>query len=120
VEYETYGTLNETRDNAVLILHALSGTAHAAGYHSVSDKYPGWWDTYIGPGKAFDTNQYYIICSNVIGGCNGSTGPSSINPQTGEPYGLSFPMVTILDMVNAQSKLIKYLGINKLLSVAGG
>jgi homoserine O-acetyltransferase len=120
IEYETYGTLNETKDNAVLVLHALSGTAHAAGYKSASDKYPGWWDIYIGPGKAFDTNQYFIICSNVIGGCNGSTGPASINPETGQPYGLSFPMVTIMDMVNAQYHLIKYLGIKKLLSVAGG
>lgn len=118
--YETYGTLDENKSNAVLILHALSGSAHAAGYHSDKDKAPGWWDTYIGPGKAFDTDRYFIICSNVIGGCSGSTGPASINPSTGKPYALDFPMVTINDMVNAQKKLIDHLGIKKLLSVAGG
>jgi homoserine O-acetyltransferase len=118
--YETYGTLNDKRSNAILLLHALSGTAHAAGYHSAGDKYPGWWDLYVGPGKAFDTSKYFIICSNVIGGCNGSTGPSSINPATGTPYGLSFPIVTIDDMINAQEKLVHHLGIDTLLSVAGG
>jgi len=118
--YETYGSLNENKDNAILILHALSGNAHAAGYHSEDDKYPGWWDTYIGPGKAFDTEKYFIICANIIGGCDGSTGPSSINPETGKQYALDFPMVTIQDMVNAQYNLVKHLGIKKLLSVAGG
>jgi homoserine O-acetyltransferase len=118
--YETYGQLNSDKSNAILILHALSGNAHAAGFHSESDQYPGWWDTYIGPGKAFDTDKYFLICSNVIGGCDGSTGPASINPETGQPYGLSFPMVTIEDMVQAQYHLIKHLGIDKLLSVAGG
>ncbi|HPJ35115.1 MAG TPA: homoserine O-acetyltransferase [Spirochaetota bacterium] len=118
--YETYGTLNETKSNAILILHALSGSAHAAGYHSANDKNPGWWDSYIGPGKAFDTDKYFIICSNVIGGCSGSTGPASLNPETGEPYALTFPMVTVADMVNAQKRLIDHLGIKKLLSVAGG
>ncbi|MCP4131198.1 MAG: homoserine O-acetyltransferase [bacterium] len=120
IAYETYGTLNEQKNNAILILHALSGTAHAAGYHSPQDKRPGWWDLYIGPGKPFDTNKYFIICSNVVGGCNGSTGPSSIDPKTGQPYGLDFPMVTIRDMVKAQVYLVKHLGIKKLLSAAGG
>lgn len=120
IAYETYGTLNEDRSNAVLILHALSGNAHAAGYYSEDDKYPGWWDRYIGPGKPFDTNKYFFITSNVVGGCSGSTGPASINPDTGKPYGLSFPVVTIHDMVNAQWHLVKSFGIEKLLSVAGG
>lgn len=118
--YETYGNLNSERDNAILLLHALSGTAHAAGYHSPNDKYPGWWDVYIGPGKPFDTDKYFVICSNVIGGCNGSTGPSSLNPRTGKEYGLEFPLVTIQDMVTAQWYLIRYLGIDKLLAVTGG
>ncbi len=117
--YETYGKLNQNKDNAILILHALSGDAHAAGFHK-GDKRPGWWDAMIGPGKAFDTDKYFIICSNVLGGCKGSTGPSSINPKTDKPYGLDFPITTIFDMVAAQKKLIDYLGINKLLSVAGG
>lgn len=118
--YETYGELNEDRSNAILILHALSGTAHAAGYHGPDDLYPGWWDTYIGPGKIFDTNKYFILCSNVIGGCNGSTGPSSINPGTGREYALDFPIVTISDMVNAQWHLVRHLGIPRLLAAAGG
>lgn len=117
--YETYGQLNPERSNAVLILHALSGDAHAAGYHD-GDEDPGWWDSMIGPGKAFDIEKYFIICSNVIGGCKGSTGPSSINPATGRPYGPDFPIITVADMVNAQSLLIDYLGIEKLLAVAGG
>jgi homoserine O-acetyltransferase len=118
--YETYGTLNDEKNNAILIAHALSGSAHAAGKYSDQDKNPGWWDLYIGPGKPFDTNKYFVICSNVIGGCSGSTGPSSINPKTGKPYGLEFPMVTVQDMVNSQWYLIKHLGIEKLLSIAGG
>ena len=118
--YETYGQLNADRSNAILILHALSGDAHAAGYHTEDDKHPGWWDDCIGPGKAFDTNRFFVICSNVIGGCQGSTGPSSLNPKTGDYYGLSFPVVTIADMVRAQRHLIDYLGIEKLLAVAGG
>lgn len=119
IAYETYGTLNAERSNAVLVLHALTGDAHAAGYHE-GDKDPGWWDKMIGPGKAFDTNRYFVICSNVIGGCKGSTGPSSINPKTGNPYGLDFPIITIKDIVNAQVHLIDHLGIDKLLTVAGG
>lgn len=118
--YETYGTLNSEKNNAILIEHALSGNAHAAGKHHPDDKYPGWWDAYIGPGKPFDTDKYFIICSNVIGGCSGSTGPASINPFTGRTYALDFPMVTIKDMVNAQFHLVNSLGIKKLLAVAGG
>jgi homoserine O-acetyltransferase len=118
--YETYGELNARKNNAILIGHALSGSAHAAGYHGPHDSHPGWWDIYIGPGKPFDTGKYFIICANVIGGCSGSTGPSSINPETGKPFGLDFPMVTIQDMVNAQKHLLAHLGIEKLLSIAGG
>ncbi len=117
--YETYGTLNPEKTNAILIAHALTGDAHVAGYHS-GDKNPGWWDDMVGPGKAFDTNKYFIICSNVLGGCKGSTGPSSLRPFTNEPYGLSFPVISMGDMVNSQIKLIDYLGIENLLSVAGG
>jgi len=117
--YETYGELNSDKSNAVLIVHALSMDAHAAGFHP-GDKNPGWWDSMIGPGKAFDTKKYFVICSNVIGGCKGSTGPSSINPQTHQPYGLDFPIITISDMVNAQKYLIDHLGIERLLCVVGG
>ena len=117
--YETYGTLNSEKSNAILVVHALSGDAHAAGFHQGEEK-PGWWDAMIGPGKAFDTEQYFILCSNVLGGCKGSTGPSSINPRTKKPYGLSFPAITIHDMVRAQKHLIDHLGIDKLLCVAGG
>ncbi len=117
--YETYGRLNRDKSNAILVCHALSGDAHAAGVHEGQDN-PGWWDDMIGPGKAFDTDKYFIICSNVIGGCKGSTGPGSINPVTGRPYALDFPFITISDMVNAQKHLIDSLGIKHLLSVAGG
>ncbi|MCC9074787.1 homoserine O-acetyltransferase [Litorilinea aerophila] len=120
IAYETYGRLNADRSNAILIVHALSGSAHAAGYHSPDDPKPGWWDDCIGPGKAFDTNRFFVICSNVIGSCYGSTGPASINPATGKPYGLNFPVVTIGDMVRAQVRLIDHLGIDQLLCVAGG
>lgn len=120
IAYETYGRLNADRNNAILILHALSGSAHAAGYHAVDDPKPGWWDACIGPGKAFDTNRFLVICSNVLGSCYGSSGPRSINPATGKPYGLNFPVVTIGDMVRAQVKLIDHLGIEKLLCVTGG
>jgi homoserine O-acetyltransferase len=117
--YETYGELNKDKTNAVLVLHALSGDAHAAGWHKNS-KNPGWWNDLIGPGKGIDTTQYFVVCSNVIGGCKGSTGPSSINPKTGRPYALDFPLVTIGDMVNAQRRLVEHLGIDKLLAVIGG
>lgn len=119
IAYETYGSLNSDKSNAILVLHALSGDAHAAGI-SPEDHSIGWWNDMIGPGKAFDTNRYFVICSNIIGGCKGSTGPSSINPKTGKHYALDFPFITIADMVNAQKHLIDYLGINKLLCVAGG
>lgn len=117
--YETYGRLGIDKDNAILITHALSGDAHAAGHHE-GEKDPGWWDRMIGPGKAFDTNRYFIICSNVIGGCSGSTGPSSINEATGAPYALNFPVITISDMVEAQRRLVDHLQIERLLCVAGG
>ena len=119
IAYETYGKLNRERNNAILICHALSGDAHVAGFHEGEDK-PGWWDAVVGPGKAFDTDRYYVICSNVIGGCKGSTGPSSENPATGKPFGATFPVITIRDMVNAQKLLIDHLGIPQLYAVAGG
>lgn len=117
--FETYGQLNEKRNNAILILHALSGDAHAAGLHQGEEKV-GWWDLMIGPERAFDTTKYFVICSNIIGGCKGSTGPASINSKTGKPYALDFPIITILDMVKAQKYLIDYLGIDRLLCVTGG
>ena len=119
VAYETYGKLNSDKSNAILILHALSGDAHAAGFHN-GDQKPGWWDDMIGSGKAFDTDKYFVISSNVLGGCQGTTGPSSINPVTGKKYGIDFPFITIGDMVHVQKILIEHLGIKKLLSAAGG
>ncbi|RMD53779.1 MAG: homoserine O-acetyltransferase, partial [Candidatus Thermofonsia bacterium] len=119
IAYETYGTLNADKSNAILICHALSGSAHAAGCHP-GDSKPGWWDDCIGPGKAFDTDRYFVICSNVLGSCYGSSGPMSINPKTKRPYALSFPVVTIGDMVRAQVALIDHLGIDTLFCVAGG
>lgn len=118
IAYETYGSLNENKDNAILLLHALTGDAHAAGYHE-GDKKPGWWDDMVGSGKAFDTDKYFVICSNMLGGCKGTTGPNSINPETGKEYGLSFPVITIEDVVKVQKKLVDYLGVKKL-CVAGG
>ena len=120
VAYETYGKLNADRTNVILICHALSGNAHAAGRHKPDDPHPGWWDNAIGPGKAFDTDRYFIVCSNVIGGCAGSTGPASVNPKTGKPYGLTFPVVTIRDMIEVQAWLLDYLKIPTLLCVTGG
>jgi len=120
VAYETYGALNDAQDNAVLICHALSGNAHVAGRNSPDDRKPGWWDVMVGPGKGIDTNKYFVICSNFLGGCSGTTGPSSINPQTGKPYGLDFPIITIADMVRVQKLLLDKLGIKKLLVVIGG
>jgi homoserine O-acetyltransferase/O-succinyltransferase len=119
VAYETYGTLNEEKSNAILIVHALTGDAHAAGYHEGDGK-PGWWDDMIGPGKGFDTDKYFVICSNVLGGCKGTTGPGSVNPKTGKSYGLDFPIISISDMVDVQRHLVDALGIRRLLSVAGG
>ncbi len=119
IAYETYGALNEKKDNTVWVCHALSGDAHCAGRHEDARK-PGWWDTLIGPGRKLDTNRYFVICSNVIGGCSGSTGPSSIDPRTGKPYGLTFPVLTIADMVNAQKRLLDHLNIPTLHAVVGG
>ena len=118
--YETCGTLNASKDNAILILHALSGDSHVAGYYSNDDPKPGWWDIMVGPGKGIDTNKYFVVCSNILGSCMGSTGPCAINPDTVLPYALDFPMVTIGDMVRAQKFLIDHLGIEKLLAVVGG
>ncbi len=120
IVYETYGTPNKDRSNAILILHALSGDAHAAGYHDLHDSRTGWWDGMIGPCKAFDTQKYWVICSNIISGCKGTTGPCSINPKTGKPYGLDFPIITVGDIVNAQKRLIDHLEISCLYSMAGG
>lgn len=119
VAYETYGELNKEKSNAILVCHALTGDAHAAGWHK-GDKKPGWWEIVIGPGKALDTEKYFIICSNVLGGCKGTTGPSSINPKTGNEYGLEFPVITIADMVEVQKKLIDSFGIDQLTAVIGG
>ncbi len=118
--YETYGTLNVDKSNAILLCHALSGDAHVAGYHTDDPaERPGWWDDAVGPGKLFDTDRYFVICSNVIGGCQGSTGPSSLAPD-GRPYGARFPLVTVADMVKAQCYLLDALGIERLFAVSGG
>ncbi len=119
VAYETYGSLSEERDNVILACHALSGGAHAAGFLPEQSK-PGWWDVMIGPGKGFDTDKYHVICMNVLGSCYGTTGPSSINPETGKPYGLRFPVVTVRDMVHVQKLVLDQLGIKSLLAVTGG
>jgi len=119
VAYQTYGALNSDRSNAILICHALSGDSHVAGINA-EDGRLGWWEIMVGPGKAFDTNKYFIICSNVLGGCKGTTGPSSFCPATGKPYALDFPIITIDDMVRVQKRLIEHLGIDRLLSVVGG
>ncbi|MDJ0625696.1 MAG: homoserine O-acetyltransferase [Candidatus Caenarcaniphilales bacterium] len=120
IAYETYGNLNKEGSNAILICHALTGDAHAAGKFNEEDSKFGWWDKFIGPNKAIDTNKYFVISSNVVGGCAGSTGPSSLNQKTKKPYGLKFPFITIKDMVKAQELLIQSLGIKKLLSCIGG
>lgn len=117
--YETYGRLDDEKTNVILVLHAFSGSAYAAGHKKGGGK-PGWRDSMIGAKKTFDTDKYFIICSNVLGGCSGTTDPSSINPATGKSYGLEFPAVTINDMVDVQKRLVDNLGIKKLLSVAGG
>lgn len=117
---ETYGTLNANKNNAVLICHALSGNHHVAGYHSKNDKHPGWWDNMIGPGKPVDTNRFFVVGLNNLGGCHGSTGPLSINPDTGKAYGADFPMVTVKDWVESQSMLADRFGIDKWAAVMGG
>ena len=118
--YETYGTLNTDKSNAVLICHALSGNHHVAGKYSADDKYPGWWDNLIGPGKPLDTNKFFVIGLNNLGGCHGSSGPSSINPATGKPWGSAFPILTVEDWVNSQARLLDHLGITQLAAVIGG
>ena len=119
VAYESYGKLNQDKSNAIIICHALSGDQFLASKNPLTNK-DGWWNRMVGSGKPIDTDKYFVICANVLGGCLGSTGPTSINPSTGEEYGLNFPVITISDMVNAQMRLIKHLGIDKLLSVIGG
>jgi homoserine O-acetyltransferase len=117
---ETYGELNESRSNAVLICHALSGHHHAAGYHSMDDRKPGWWDSCIGPGKPIDTRKFFVVALNNLGGCNGSTGPGSANPATGRPYGADFPVITVEDWVHSQARLADVLGIQQWAAVVGG
>lgn len=122
VAYESYGKLSAAGDNAILITHAFTGDSHAAGYYADDQnrEKPGWWDFMIGPGKGIDTDRYFVICVNILGSCMGTTGPSSVNPDTGEPFGLEFPMVTIGDMVEAQKRVLDHLGVEKLLAVIGG
>ncbi|MEO0587782.1 MAG: alpha/beta fold hydrolase, partial [Planctomycetota bacterium] len=118
VAYETWGTLNAAGDNAILVGHALTGDSHCARHDA--DDTPGWWDAVIGPGKAIDTDRYFVVCSNVLGSCYGTTGPGSPNPATGEPYGRDFPLVVLDDMVDVQARLITHLGIDRLFAVVGG
>lgn len=118
--YETYGELNANKSNAVLVCHALSGTHHVAGKHHPDDKYPGWWDNLVGPNKPLDTNKFFVIGVNNLGGCHGSSGPASINPETGKPFGASFPIVTVDDWVASQARLADYLGIKKFAAIIGG
>ncbi|MBF5040520.1 homoserine O-acetyltransferase [Methylophilus sp. 13] len=118
--YETYGELNAAKSNAVLICHALSGNHHVAGRYTPEDKYPGWWDNLVGPGKPLDTNKFFVIGLNNLGGCHGSSGPSSVDPLTDKPYSASFPVVTVEDWVESQARLLDYLGIDQLAAVIGG
>ncbi|MBF0524835.1 MAG: homoserine O-acetyltransferase [Deltaproteobacteria bacterium] len=120
IAYETYGELDAGKSNVILVLHALTGDSHVAGYYSPDDPKPGWWDIMVGPGKAIDTDLYFVVCSNILGSCMGSTGPSSINPAVNRPYALDFPLVTLGDMVTAQKALLDHLGITRVLSVIGG
>lgn len=117
---ETYGTLNADRSNAILICHALSGNHHVAGYHSMEDRKPGWWDSAVGPGKPIDTNQLFVVALNNLGGCHGSSGPNQINPDTGQPYGPDFPLMTVPDWVNSQARLADHFGIQQWAAVIGG
>ena len=118
--YETYGELNPAKSNAVLVCHALSGDHHAAGYHAPEDTKPGWWDVCIGPGKPIDTTKFFVVALNNLGGCNGSTGPRTIDPDTGEPYGENFPTVTVKDWVKSQAMLADVLGIDRFAGIVGG
>ena len=118
--YETYGALNEARSNGILICHALSGNHHAAGFHGPDDRKPGWWDACIGPGKPIDTSRFFVVCCNNLGGCHGSTGPTSVSPETGKPYGPDFPVVTVRDWVRSQTLLADRLGIDRWAAVIGG
>ena len=120
VAYEAYGELTPARDNVIFICHALTGDAHVAGYYTDSAKDVGWWDEMVGPGKGIDTRYYYVICANILGGCKGTTGPKSIQPETGEPYGSSFPEMTVGDVVDVHCLLLKQLGINHLQAAIGG
>jgi|SRR5579872_4747245 len=120
VAYETYGELTPERDNAIFVCHALTGDAHVAGLHAATDRKPGWWDELVGPGKGLDTDRYFIICANVLGGCQGTTGPNSLDPRTGKPFGLRLPFLTVGDFVQVHSALVKHLKIEKLLAVIGG
>ena len=119
IAYQTYGTLNADKSNLVLVCHALTGDQHVANVHPITGK-PGWWETMVGSGKPIDTDRYFVLCPNVIGGCMGSTGPSSINPATGRPYGPDFPVITVGDMVRGQARLLDHLGVGEVLSVLGG
>ncbi|GAB4140479.1 MAG: homoserine O-acetyltransferase [Planctomycetaceae bacterium] len=120
VAYETYGELSPQKDNAIFVCHALTGDAHAAGLHSPDDKKPGWWDGFIGPGKGLDTNRYFVICANILGGCQGTTGPGHENPQTGKRYCTQFPVITVGDIVSVHSELVRHLGIDQPVTVIGG
>ena len=120
VAFETYGRLSDAKDNAIFICHALTGDAHAAGVHDTKDPKPGWWDSFIGPGKGLDTDKYFVICANVLGGCQGTTGPGSLNPATGERFCHDFPFLTVSDVVSVHSELVRHLGISRLLAVVGG
>ena len=120
VAYETYGTLSEERDNVIFICHALTGDAHVAGRHHPDDRKPGWWDGFVGPGKAIDTRKYFVVCANVLGGCQGTTGPGSINPATGEPFGPDFPVITVQDIVKVHNALLDHLEIDRVLAIVGG
>ncbi len=120
VAYETYGELSPRKDNAIFVCHALTGDAHVAGKHAENDRKSGWWDTLVGPGKGLDTNRYFVICANVLGGCQGTTGPISVNPETGRPFGARFPFITVGDMVEVHAALVRHLGISQLLGAVGG
>ncbi len=120
VAYETYGQLTPQRDNAIFVCHALTGDAHCAGWHSSESRKPGWWEEFVGPGKGLDTDKYFVICANVLGGCKGTTGPSSTNEETGQPYSLTFPFITIGDIIQVHAELVRHLGIDRLLATIGG